>query len=252
MNPLLRRTRAGTTSGGGGSGSLSLFSDPILYGGDPLTLFGATMSELSSLPYDGQLGGGEYWPIATPLGWKRRALGDLAVKPLVVDAITRIKALDSTDIGLILQSFGIDANTLRIDPQATLGLTYRDGYNPCFMLQRCSNGLASVVAGANQCAFTGSISANTLTVNSIVSGALAIGQTLNTFDIGLQTVSIESFGGSGSGGIGTYPLSGPSQTLSLQALTTGVVINNPQSLELQQDGPFLCWSSRAPNIWTVS
>lgn len=53
--------------------------------------------------------------------------------------------------------------------------------------------------------FTGSVSGNVLTVSSVVTGTLAIGQLLSSFDVTDGTY-IRSFG-SGAGGVGTYNLS---------------------------------------------
>lgn len=73
------------------------------------------------------------------------------------------------------------------------------------------------------CSFTGSIAGNVLTVTTIASGALSVGQVLNT-QTGIQAnTTITSygtgFGGTGTGAIGTYYLNLPN-TFASGAITS--------------------------------
>lgn len=66
-------------------------------------------------------------------------------------------------------------------------------------------------------AFTGAIAGNTLTVSSIASGALIVGSTVSGQLVNPGTV-VTAFG-SGSGGVGTYTVSGPAQTVPSAAMS---------------------------------
>jgi hypothetical protein len=76
--------------------------------------------------------------------------------------------------------------------------------------------------GTVGCSFTGSISANTLTVTAISSGALCVGQVLSTTGI-IAGTTITSYGtghgGNGSAALGTYYLNIPQSMIS-QAQTS--------------------------------
>ncbi len=68
-------------------------------------------------------------------------------------------------------------------------------------------------------AFTGAIAGTTLTVSAVTSGTLAIGQTLFDVTGDLQTATIITGLGTGSGGIGTYTVNN-TQTVSSEAMTS--------------------------------
>jgi hypothetical protein len=69
--------------------------------------------------------------------------------------------------------------------------------------------------------FSGSIAGNTLTVTSVTSGALAVGQTLfDTTDAIIVGTTITALG-TGTGGTGTYTVSN-SQTVALEPMTSAV------------------------------
>lgn len=181
--------------------------------------------------------------------------GTRPAKDLIVDGVTHIRvASPVNDIGWTMRSKGIDQNFVQIDPDSVSAWDYSQG-DPFFILSRKSNGLCSLVAGPNTCTFTGGISGSTLTVSAVSAGTLAVGQAINTSTV-LARSKISALG-SGTGGTGTYTLTVAGATVSQTvapgtALTTGVIINNPQSLELVQDGPDLLVSSSEPNIWDVS
>lgn len=64
--------------------------------------------------------------------------------------------------------------------------------------------------------FTASISGNTLTVSAIASGTLAVGQTV--FGTGVAAARTITALGTGTGGVGTYTLSGSAQTITSEAM----------------------------------
>ncbi|MBR8367372.1 hypothetical protein KDW55_29060 [Burkholderia sp. AU19243] len=64
--------------------------------------------------------------------------------------------------------------------------------------------------------FTGSISGNTLTVSAVASGTLAVGQTV--FGTGVANGTTISALGTGTGGTGTYTLSGGAQTVASESM----------------------------------
>ncbi|WP_347558567.1 hypothetical protein [Robbsia sp. KACC 23696] len=64
---------------------------------------------------------------------------------------------------------------------------------------------------------TGSISGNTLTVTAVTSGVLAVGQTITGTGIAAGT-TISALG-TGTGGVGTYTLSGTAQTVASETIT---------------------------------
>ncbi|KVT86250.1 hypothetical protein WT25_10870 [Burkholderia territorii] len=64
--------------------------------------------------------------------------------------------------------------------------------------------------------FTGSISGNTLTVSAVASGTLAVGQTV--FGTGVANGTTISALGTGTGGTGTYTLSGGAQTIASESM----------------------------------
>lgn len=64
---------------------------------------------------------------------------------------------------------------------------------------------------------TGSIAANTLTITSMTSGAYAVGMLL-TDDVVAPGTTIASFGPGTTGGVGTYTLSGPAQTVASRTI----------------------------------
>jgi hypothetical protein len=87
--------------------------------------------------------------------------------------------------------------------------------------------IAAFAGGVLQANFTGSISGNTLTVSSVASGALAIGQTISDLTgILLANTQITALG-TGTGGQGTYTVSN-NQNVATEAMTsespTGVTI----------------------------
>lgn len=209
-------------------------------------------TEISTLPQASARQAGDYELYFTSTNIpKKKNFGYADVKVLVVDGTTRIKVLDATDFGWILQSYGIDNNYIQIDPQNVAAFDYSKG-NPWFEVERLTNGLCSVLPGANQAAFTASIAGTTLTVTAKASGTIAAGQTLNHLSLNFVpgTTIVAQLTGT-AGGIGTYSLS-DTQTVASEAMTTGVVLNNPSSLELIQGGPKLRWRSCKPNVWSVS
>lgn len=64
--------------------------------------------------------------------------------------------------------------------------------------------------------FTGSISGNTLTVSAVASGTIAVGQTV--FGTGVANGTTISALGTGTGGTGTYTLSGGAQTVASESM----------------------------------
>lgn len=64
--------------------------------------------------------------------------------------------------------------------------------------------------------FTGSISGNTLTVSAVTSGTIAVGQTV--FGTGVANGTTISALGTGTGGTGTYTLSGGAQTVASESM----------------------------------
>lgn len=73
------------------------------------------------------------------------------------------------------------------------------------------------ISGTTGATFTGSITGNTLTVTTLSSGTIAVGQTLSGTNVTAGT-TITAFG-SGSGGTGTYTVSA-SQTVSSTTITS--------------------------------
>jgi hypothetical protein len=82
--------------------------------------------------------------------------------------------------------------------------------------------------------FQGSIAGTTLTVSSLASGALAVGQTVvdNADDIVAGTTILSQLSGT-AGGIGTYQLS-TTQTLALRQMKTAVPTRTSVSVQIDQ------------------
>jgi hypothetical protein len=74
--------------------------------------------------------------------------------------------------------------------------------------------------------FTGSISGTVLTVSSVTSGSIAVGQTLQWSGVGSTEPMIESFG-TGTGGVGTYNISIDEGTVGSGSMNTDGVIITP-------------------------
>lgn len=68
--------------------------------------------------------------------------------------------------------------------------------------------------------FTGSVSGTTLTVNSVSSGTLAVGQSL--YGVGVLAETVITGLGSGSGGVGTYTIN-RTQTVSAESMNSATV-----------------------------
>lgn len=92
--------------------------------------------------------------------------------------------------------------------------------------------VTAVAYGPQQAAFTGSLSGTTMTVTAIASGTLAVGQVV--VGTGITAGTTIAALGSGTGGVGTYTLSGSATTESAEsivayspvvALTPGQVVS---------------------------
>lgn len=79
-----------------------------------------------------------------------------------------------------------------------------------------SGSASSIAAGAS--AFTGSIAGNILTVTAVGSGTIYPGTTVAGAGVAANTMIVDQLTGT-SGGIGTYSLNIPEQTVAVEALT---------------------------------
>jgi hypothetical protein len=86
------------------------------------------------------------------------------------------------------------------------------------------------VGSGTACSFTGSITATTLTVSAVASGALAVGQLIT--GTGVAPATFITALGSGTGGTGTYTL-GTSQTVASEAMAT-VAFGNSVAMTIAQ------------------
>ncbi len=102
------------------------------------------------------------------------------------------------------------------------------------VLQGWSSPIVSILLGIDggQASVTGSISGTTLTVSSVASGSLAVGNLVEGTGITTGPLTISALLG-GTGGTGTYTLSGSgvyaSQALAITALTNDVAMNLNQA-----------------------
>jgi hypothetical protein len=112
------------------------------------------------------------------------------------------------------------------------------------VLQGWSSPIVSILLGADgaQASVTGSISGTTLTVSSVASGSLAVGNLVEGTGITTGPLTISALLG-GTGGTGTYTLSGSgvyaSQTLAITALTNDVAMNLNQAPSVNAGNVYL-------------
>lgn len=94
--------------------------------------------------------------------------------------------------------------------------------------------LATNIDTYNDGAFTGAIAGNTLTVSAILLGYIAPGQSLLGAGIASGT-AIQAFG-TGTGGVGTYVLSGAAQTIASEPMFAGSkLLEQPTQVAVQID-----------------
>ena len=228
--------------------------------------------DISTLSNAGPLGAGDYSVVVQGGVMKKLPVlasgrGTQPAKLLIVDPTTHIRDVSPVDdVGWVLRSIGPDNNFCRINPNGTGGLSwdYSQGA-PFFYVARESNGPVDLMAGSNLCAFTASIAPGTggntgksvLTVTAISSGALAVGQVINTGDLAVfsRTRIVAQLSGT-TGGTGTYEVkvngAVQQQTVSSRSMTTGVLIFNMTSAGALENGPDIFVRSTEPDIWTVS
>lgn len=107
--------------------------------------------------------------------------------------------------------------------------------------------LATNIETNHDCAFTASISGNTMTVTEIRIGQIAVGQTL--FGSGIALGTTVAGLGTGTGGIGTYTVSA-AQSVASEPMASGTVTKmQPTMVTVQLDvyGP-----ASADNVQTIS
>ena len=87
----------------------------------------------------------------------------------------------------------------------------------------------------NDCQFTGSIAGTVLTVSAVKFGSIGIGNTLFGTDVAANTI-VQSQASGTPGGVGTYNISGSTQTVGAETMATGVqVITSKTKLTYQID-----------------
>jgi hypothetical protein len=94
--------------------------------------------------------------------------------------------------------------------------------------------LSTNVDGYADALFVGSIAANTLTITSVQYGALAVGSPV--LGVGIAANTTITALGTGTGGIGTYIISGAPQTVASQAIAAGASSKlQPMKVTMQLD-----------------
>jgi hypothetical protein len=83
--------------------------------------------------------------------------------------------------------------------------------------------------------FTGSITANVLTVSAVATGTIVLGATVFGVGVANGTTVIAQISGT-PGGIGTYQVAGPAQSIGLETLSAGLEsIEQGTRMEMQLD-----------------
>lgn len=94
--------------------------------------------------------------------------------------------------------------------------------------------LATNVEGYADALFMGSITGNTLTISSVTFGALNVGSPV--FGTGIPLGTVVTALGTGTGGVGTYTVSGSPLTIASEKIAAGVVtLLYPQKVTIQLD-----------------
>lgn len=83
--------------------------------------------------------------------------------------------------------------------------------------------LAAFAGNALEASFTGSVAGNTLTVSTVGSGTLSVGQQLFDLTGNLQSTTTITALGSGTGGVGTYAVDIP-QTVAIEPMTSSAPV----------------------------
>lgn len=128
---------------------------------------------------------------------------DVAVYSVAVKGNAALVVTGSRTIDLRTSSNGVDTAGSVAGQVPSTSYTWFDSY-------------FDTDPGPSAAAFTGSISANTLTVSAITAGALVIGSVITGAGVTAGT-TITGFG-TGSGGVGTYTVNN-SQTIASEAMT---------------------------------
>jgi len=110
-------------------------------------------------------------------------------------------------------------------PRASIGTTLYASrfYAPVASLGSWAQ-IISIEIGSNNspsAVFVGSVAGNVLTVSSVTSGTLAVGQTISDTTGSLAVGTMITALGSGSGGTGTYTVSG-SQTIGSEGMIAAI------------------------------
>jgi hypothetical protein len=94
--------------------------------------------------------------------------------------------------------------------------------------------LSTNVRGGADALFTGAIAGNTLTISAVQFGAINVGSPV--FGVGIPLGTSVTALGTGSGGVGTYTLSGSPLTIASEPIAAGIVtLLYPQKVTIQLD-----------------